>query len=78
MTRNKITEYYSAIKKKEKMTLAATWIDLESVKLSRSQRKTNIWYCLYVESKKNGTSEFTYKTQIEYRCKKQFYGYQKG
>ena len=36
-------EYYLAIKKKEVMALAATWIDLEIVILSEvSQRKTNI------------------------------------
>ena len=30
-----------------------------------SQRKTNIiWYHLYVESKKNGTNELIYKTEI--------------
>ena len=36
-------EYYSAIKKYEVMTLAATWMDLEIIILSEvSQRKTNI------------------------------------
>ena len=36
-------EYYLAIKKKEVMALAATWIDLDIVILSEvSQRKTNI------------------------------------
>ena len=36
-------EYYLAIKKKEVMALAATWINLEIVILSEvSQRKTNI------------------------------------
>ena len=35
-------EYYSAIKKKEIMTFAATWMDLEIIILSEiSQRKTN-------------------------------------
>ena len=44
-------EYYSAIKKKERMTFAATWIDLEIVILSEvSQRKANIIYHSYVES----------------------------
>ena len=47
-------EYYSAIKKKEIMTFAATWMDLEIIILSEiSQRKTdNIGYHLYVKSKK--------------------------
>ena len=36
-------EYYSAIKKKEIMTFAATWMDLEIIILSEiSQRKTDI------------------------------------
>ena len=46
-------EYYSYIKK-NKMTFAATWTDLEIIILSEvSQRNTDImWYHLYVESKK--------------------------
>ena len=36
-------EYYSAIKKNEIMSFAATWMDLEIIILSEvSQRKTNI------------------------------------
>ena len=36
-------EYYSAIKKKEIMSFAATWMDLEIIILSEvSQTKTNI------------------------------------
>ena len=46
-------EYYSAIKKNETMPFVATWMDLEIIILSEvRQRKTNILYCLYVESKK--------------------------
>ena len=52
-------EYYSAIKKNEIMPFAATWMDLEIIRLHEvSQRKTNIiCYCLYEESKKNDTNE---------------------
>ena len=40
-----IMEYYSAIKKNEIMSFAATWRDLEIIILSKvRQRKTNIWY----------------------------------
>ena len=65
-------EYYSAIKKNKIMPFAAIWMDLEIVILSEvSQTKTNIflsyqiWYCLYVESKKNDVNEPIYKTEIE-------------
>ena len=45
-------EYYSAVKKNEIMPFIATWMDLEIITLSGiSQRKTNISYHLYVESK---------------------------
>ena len=46
-------QYYSAIKKNEKMPFAATWMDLEIIILSEvSQTETNtISYPLYVESK---------------------------
>ena len=46
-------EYYSAIRKNEIMSFAATCLDLELIILSEvRKRKTNtIWYHLYVESK---------------------------
>ena len=34
-------EYYSAIKKNEIMPFAATWVQLEIIILSKSERKTN-------------------------------------
>ena len=59
-------EYYSAIKQNEIMPFAATWMNLEIVILREvSQTRTNIIYCLYVESKEKGTNELTYKTEIE-------------
>ena len=47
-------EYYSAIKKNEIMSFAATWMDLEIIILSEvSQTKINIIpYHLYMASKK--------------------------
>ena len=47
------TEYYLAIKKNEILPFGATWMDLEGITLSEiSQRRTNMRYHLYVESKK--------------------------
>ena len=40
-------EYYSAIKT---MPFAAIWMDIEIIINAVSQRKTNIIYCLYVET----------------------------
>ena len=59
-------EYYSAIKKNEIMSFAATWIDLEITRLSEvRQRETNIVrYSLYVEFLKKDTNELIYKTEI--------------
>ena len=56
-------EYYSVIKKNKIISFAATWMDLEIIILSEvSQRKSNIIYHLYVESKKYDTNELIYKT----------------
>ena len=57
MDKEDVVHIYNGIllchKKEEIMPFAATWMDLEIVILSEvSQTKTNIIYCLYVESKK--------------------------
>ena len=46
-------EYYSAMRKKEILPLATTWIDLDGIMLGEiSQRKTNtVCPHLYMESK---------------------------
>ena len=47
------TEYYLVTKKNEIMPFEAIWMDLQIIILSEvRQRKTNIWYHLYVELKK--------------------------
>ena len=59
-----VEEYYSVSKRNEIMNeFAAPWMKLEIIILSElNQRKTNIiWYCLYVESKKNDANELIYK-----------------
>ena len=62
-------EHYSAIKKKERMAFAATWMDLEIIMLSEvRQQDTNIvCYHLYVESKKKGYNELLCKTDTDLR-----------
>ena len=71
-------EYYSAIKKNEIMSFAATWMDLEIIILSEvRQRKRNIWYHSYIESK------IWYKwiylqSRNRHRHRKQTYSYQRG
>ena len=51
-----IVEYYSAIKKNEILSFAATWMDLEGIALSEISQTEKDKYCisyhLYVESKK--------------------------
>ena len=44
------------------LPFAVTWVDLENIVLS--QRKTNIWYHLYVESK-NNANDFIFKTKTQ-------------
>ena len=60
-------EYYSAIKKNKIMSFAATWMEQELIILSevKSDTERQISYHLYVESKKKGTNELIYKTEIE-------------
>ena len=56
-------EYYLAIKN-EIMPFAETQMDLEIIILSEvRERKTNIWYRLYVGMKKKDTNELIYKTE---------------
>ena len=58
-------EYYSTIKKNEIMLSAATWMELESVILNKSDREGKISYDLpYMWNLKgNDRNEFTYKTE---------------
>ena len=52
--------------KNEIMPSAATWMNPEIAILSEvSQTETDIWYHLYVESKKKGANWLIYKTKIE-------------
>ena len=60
-------EYYSVIKKKKNAICSnmdgPTDCQTEWSKLDRERQLS--WYLLYVESKKTGANELTYKTEIE-------------
>lgn len=45
-------EYHSAVRKKEVIPSAATWIDLEILTLSEVRQKVNITYHLHVKSER--------------------------
>ena len=61
-------DYYSAIKKNEIMSFAATWRDLETVILSEASQTEKDKYpmiLLICGILKNGANELIYKTEIE-------------
>ena len=59
-------EYYSAINKNEILPFAATWMDLEIIILSKSDRERQIPYDIsYMWNLKNDTNELTYKTETD-------------
>ena len=58
-------EYYSAIKKNEILPFAATWTDLEGIRLREvSQTKTVLYVITYMWILKNETNEYN-KTEAE-------------
>ena len=57
--------YYSVDEKKnERMPFVVTWMDLEIITLSKSDREKQISYHLYVESKKR-LKKLVYKTDVK-------------
>ena len=61
-------EYYSAIKKKERMPFAATWMDPEIIILSKVSQKEKDTYhmiLLICRIKKNDINELTCKVEID-------------
>ena len=60
------------------MPFAATWMDLEIIILSEvSQTEKDLWYHLYVESKKMIQMSLFTKEKQTHRLQKQIYGYQR-
>ena len=73
-------EYYSAIKH-EIMPLAATWVDIEIIILSKPDRETQISYdiaYMWNLNLKKIQMYFFPKQKETHRHRKQTYGYQKG
>lgn len=59
-----ISEYYSAMRKKEILQFATTWVDLEGIcymKEARQRKANTAWYHLYVES----SSETVWKSDCQ-------------
>ena len=60
-------EYYSVTKETEIMSLAATWMDIEMVKLSEDirQKKTNTMWCHLCMESESDINELIYKTETK-------------
>ena len=58
-------EYYSAIKKKEIMPFAATWMDLEMTKLSEVRKRKILCDITYIQNLKYDTNELIYQTEVD-------------
>ena len=72
-------EYYSAIERTEIGSFVESWMDLESVIQSElSQRKTDIYYCIYVESRKTVPMELCVGQEQRCRCRERACGHNGG
>ena len=59
-------EYNPAIKKNEIMPFAATWMELEIIILSKTERERRIPYDItYMWNLKYDTNEFIYETETD-------------
>ena len=59
-------EYYSALKRKEIMAFAATWIDLEIIMLSEVRHETPLSYAItYMWNLKKGHNELLCRTDTD-------------
>ena len=63
-------EYYSAIKKKEIMPFAATWIDRETAILSEVRERQILYNIIYMWNLKNTTSETVCQTETDSQTQK--------
>ena len=58
-------DYYSAIKKNEIMPFAATWMDLETIILSQTEKDKYHMISLICGIKKNNTNPLICKTETD-------------
>ena len=63
-------EYYSAIEKNEIMPFAATWLELEIMILSKSDRERQISCITYMWNLKKDTTELIYKIAVDSQTQK--------
>ena len=61
----KLRSYYSAIKKNEIMPFAATWMDLETIILSQTEKDKYHMISLICGIKKNNTNPLICKTETD-------------
>ena len=72
-------EYYSAMKKNKIMPFVATWMELEILILSQSERERQIPYEIaYKWNLKHGTDDPIYKTETDRKHGEQTCGCQGG
>ena len=72
-------EYYQAIKKKELLPFAATWMDLEIIILSEvSQKEKEKYNITYIWNVKYDTNELIYKRETDSQAQRTNLGATKG
>ena len=58
-------EYYSAIKKNEILSFAATWVDLENIMISKISQTQILYGITYMWNIRNNTNESIYKIETD-------------
>ena len=71
-------EYYSANEKNEIMPLTATWVNLEIIILSKSEKDKYHMISLICGISKNDTNELVYKRETDSQTLKTNWWLQKG
>ena len=59
------------------MPLAASWMDLEIIRLGEGSQKVK-YYIISMWNLKNSTNKLVYETETDSQTRKHTYGYQRG